>query len=172
MLAFVITHLSAHSLLLISLPLAQDGLVALMRPWRSAAGTALLLVWIHACIGIHFWLRTKLWYPDWRVAFAAFALLLPTLALSGFLSAGNQLMREAVRDPKFVETALGDASITADTLASTDRIAALIVLTHVGLLVLVFVARAVRRRIYESRRPPVLAHPSGAKVPVLPGATV
>src|SRR5205814_2353364 len=100
---------------------------------------ALLTVWIHACIGIHFWLRTKLWYPDWRVGFAAFALLLPTLALSGFLSAGNQLMREAVRDPKFVETALGDASITADTLASTDRIAALIVLTHVGLLVLVFV---------------------------------
>ena len=39
MLAFVITHLSAHSLLLISLPFAQDSLVRLMQPWRSGAGT-------------------------------------------------------------------------------------------------------------------------------------
>ncbi|HEX9434457.1 MAG TPA: hypothetical protein VF936_16900, partial [Burkholderiales bacterium] len=44
MLAFVITHLSAHSLLLISLPVAQDGLLQLMRPWRSAPGTSLLLL--------------------------------------------------------------------------------------------------------------------------------
>src|SRR5207253_10897628 len=61
---------------------------------------------------------------------------------------------------------------SADTLVASDRIAALIILTHLGLLALVFAARAVRRRIYESRRPPVLAHPSGAKVSVLPGATV
>ena len=43
MLAFVISHLSAHSLLLVSLPLALDGLVRLMQPWRSAAGSTLLL---------------------------------------------------------------------------------------------------------------------------------
>jgi adenylate cyclase len=256
MLAFVISHLSAHSLLLVSLPLAQDGLVALMRPWRSTAGTALLLsaffvhyanalwsvyerrslrltrwqwaqlgfglciplllalhvastrlaetflgtdnyytsvltlhwvlmphlaviqaaalltVWIHACIGIHFWLRTKLWYPDWRVAFAACAMLLPTLALSGYLSAGNQVIREAARDPQFVKTTLGDSNITAETLAVSDRIAGILILTHLGLLALVFAARAVRRRIQESRRPPQLAHPSGTKLPILPGATV
>src|SRR5438309_4047108 len=256
MLAFVISHLSAHSLLLISLPLAQDGLVALMRPWRSTAGTALLLsaffvhyanalwsvderrslrltrwqwaqlgfglciplllalhvastrlaetflgtdnyytsiltlhwvlmphlaliqaaalltVWIHACIGIHFWLRTKLWYPDWRVAFAACAMLLPTLALSGYLSAGNQVIREAARDPQFVKATLGDSNITAETLAASDRIAGILILTHLGLLALVFAARAARRRIQESRRPPQLAHPSGVKLPILPGATV
>jgi len=34
------------------------------------------------------------------------------------------------------------------------------------------VARGVRRRIHESRRPPVLAHPSGQRLPILPGATV
>ena len=133
---------------------------------------ALVTVWVHACIGIHFWLRTKLWYAQWRAGFAAFALLVPTLALSGYLSAGNQVMREAAKDAAFVKNTLGDSNISADTLAASDRIAALIILTHLGLLALVFAARAVRRRIYESRRPPVLAHPSGAKVPVLPGATV
>src|SRR5207247_5022305 len=110
---------------------------------------ALLTVWIHACIGIHFWLRTKIWYPDWRVAFAAFALLLPTLALSGYLSAGNQVMREAARDPAFVKNTLGDSNITAETIVASDRIAALIILTHLGLLALVFAARGLRPRIPE-----------------------
>ncbi|HYL91455.1 MAG TPA: adenylate/guanylate cyclase domain-containing protein [Burkholderiales bacterium] len=256
MLAFVITHLSAHSTLLISLDFAQDALVQLMRPWRSAVGTALLLtafllhysnalwsiyerrslrltrwqwaqlgfglciplllalhvastrlaeallgtdnyytsvlalhwvlapqlavlqvtalltVWIHACIGIHFWLRTKLWYADWRIAFFAAALLLPTLALTGYVSAGNQVLREAARNADFVKNALGDSNITTETLAASNRIAATLVLTHLGLLALVFAARAVRRRIYESRRPPLLAHPSGQRLPIHPGATV
>src|SRR5258707_9973924 len=194
MLAFVITHLSAHSTLLISLDFAQNALVTLMRPWRSAAGTSLLLlaffvhyanalwsiyerrslrltrwqwaqlgfglciplllalhlsstrlaeaflgtdnyyvsvltlhwvlaprlaviqamalatVWIHASIGIHFWLRTKLWYPQGRPGFAAFALLLPTLALSRYLSAGNQVLREAAGDPAFGESTLGGSN--------------------------------------------------------------
>ncbi|MEA3191741.1 MAG: adenylate cyclase, partial [Betaproteobacteria bacterium] len=43
LLAFVICHLSGHSLLLLSQPVAEEGLAALMRPWRSEAGTALLL---------------------------------------------------------------------------------------------------------------------------------
>jgi adenylate cyclase len=256
MLAFVITHLSAHSLLLVSLPFAQDGLVALMRPWRSTLGTgllvtaflvhyanalwsiydrrslrlprwqwaqlgfglciplllalhvsstriaesflgtdnsyqsvltlqwvvapylaviqaaALLTVWVHACIGIHFWLRTKLWYTDWRVAFGAVALLVPTLALSGFLTAGNQVVREAARDPAFVKTTLGDASLSDETVAAANRIAGILVLTHLGLIGLVLASRAVRRRIHESRRPPILAHPSAGKLPIPPGATV
>ena len=256
MLAFVITHLSAHTLLLVSLPLAQEGLVELMRPWRSVFGTGLLLtaffvhyanalwsvyerrslrltrwqwaqlgfglcipllfalhlattrigeeflgtdasytsvlalqwvlapqlaviqvtalltVWIHASIGIHFWLRTKMWYADWRWAFGTFALLLPTLALSGYLTAGNQVMREAARDETFFKNALGDANLSAETLAAGDRVAGCIVLAHLGLLALVFIARAVRRRIHEAGMPPVVVHPAAGKLPIVPGATV
>ena len=256
MLAFVTTHLSAHTLLLVSLPLAQDALVELMRPWRTRFGTdllltaffvhyanalwsvyerrslrltrwqwtqlgfglciplllalhlattrlgeeflgtdasytsvlalqwvlapqlaviqvaALLTVWIHASIGIHFWLRTKLWYADWRWAFGTFALLLPTLALSGYLTAGNQVMREAARDETFFKNALGDASLNAETLAAGDRIAGGILLAHLGLLALVLVARAVRRRIHEGGMPPVVVHPAAGKLSILPGATV
>src|SRR5947207_14397975 len=127
---------------------------------------------MHACIGIHFWLRTKLWYADWRLAFFAAALLMPMLALTGYLSAGNQVMREAVRGADFVKNALGDANITDATIAASNRIAAAIILTHFGLIALVFAARAVRRRIHESRRPPILGHPSGQKLSIVPGATV
>src|SRR5262245_475611 len=44
LLAFVICHLGGHSLLLLSQSFAEEGLAALMRPWRSTAGTALLVV--------------------------------------------------------------------------------------------------------------------------------
>src|SRR5262249_3845445 len=43
LLAFVICHLSGHSLLLVGQSVAEEGLAALMRPWRSVPGTVLLV---------------------------------------------------------------------------------------------------------------------------------
>ena len=72
-------------------------------PWIGVLQTvALIVVWAHGCIGVHFWLRNKRWYRDWVVAFRAFAILLPTLALAGFVAAGNQTLREAASDPDYV----------------------------------------------------------------------
>ena len=256
LLAFVICHLSAHSLLLLSQPFAEEGLATLMRPWRSETGTALLVaaflvhyanalwsiyerrslrlnawewaqlglglcipalfalhiastrlaeatmgidtgygyvlveywvvapyvavlqavalltLWAHACIGIHFWLRTKAWYPQGRVWLGAFALLLPTLALSGFLTAGNQIVRAAAADEKFVERTLADSNVSEATPAAIDRMATTILLVHGGLLLFVFAARGVRRWAHARRMPPMLTHPSGQKLPVFPGASI
>lgn len=186
MLVFVISHLTAHAFLLVSLERAEGVLVVLMAPWRTIIGTvvltaafivhyanalwsvytrrtlrmsrwewmqlvlglfipvllilhvslsrvgelmldlnvdydfiigtmwiatpwaailqaaALLTVWIHACIGIHFWLRTKAWYRERQVYFGAAALLLPTLALAGYLAAGNEILRHAVGNPDYL----------------------------------------------------------------------
>jgi adenylate cyclase len=74
---------------------------------------ALLTVWVHASIGIHFWLRTKSWYPSVRGALAALAILIPTLALAGYVSAGNQIVREAAEDPGYVSSVLKEANLTA-----------------------------------------------------------
>ena len=256
LLMFVVCHLSAHSLLLLSQPIAEEGLAALMRPWRSAAGTALLVtaflvhyanalwsvyerrslrlnawewaqlalglcipallalhiagtrlaeatmgidtgygyvlveywvvapyvavlqavalltLWAHACIGIHFWLRTKAWYPQARAWLGIFALLLPTLALSGFVSAGNQIARTAAADEKFVERTLADSNVAEETPTKIDRTAGLILLTHGGLLVLVFAARGLRRWLQARRMPPMLTHPSGKTLPIFPGASI
>ena len=259
MLTFVICHLMAHSLLLISPERAESALNILMYPWRTKAGTAILLsaflvhysnalwsiyvrrslrlsrwewwqlalglcipvllmlhvvgtrvaetvldvntyynsllilywltapwlgllqaaalltVWIHACIGIHFWLRTKTWYPDWRRVMAAFALLLPTLALAGFVSAGNQVLRVA-QDPEkgasFVETSLGDSNLTPQSGAAIRRMAIIGLAVHAGLVLVPFAGRGVRGWLYRRRRPPTLTHASGRRLPVLPGATV
>jgi len=256
LLSFVLCHLGAHSTLLVSESLANATLITLMRPWRSAPGTALLLaaffvhygnalwsiyerrslrlrrwewgqlvlglcipvllalhvsstriseaalgvdpgygyilalhwvvvpwmglvqvaalltVWIHACIGLHFWLRTKRRYPQWRTWLAAVALLVPTLALSGYVSAGNQVVREAQKDPVFAQRALEDAGVGPQTRGAIDRTAILILATHAGLLLLVFAARAVRRRIHERSRPPILTHPFGGQLAIVVGASV
>jgi adenylate cyclase len=256
LLAFVVTHLAAHSLLNVSQAVADPALVWLMRPWRSVAGTVLLTtaflvhygnalgsiyirrtlrlkrwewaqlglglclppllalhvastrlaeasmgvdlnytyvlveqwivmphqaviqvallatLWVHACIGLHFWLRTKRWYPAWRPWLGAAALALPLVALTGYISAGNQILREAAKDPKFVATALGDSNVTDATFPSISSTALVLLTAHLVLVGAAFAGRSVRRRILERRMPPQLAHPCGRVLPVLPGATV
>jgi adenylate cyclase len=42
-----------------------------------------LVVWLHACIGLHFAWRLKPWYRTWLPAFYAFALLVPVAGIAG-----------------------------------------------------------------------------------------
>ncbi|MGH6728315.1 MAG: adenylate/guanylate cyclase domain-containing protein [Pseudolabrys sp.] len=143
----------------------------LMYPWLGAVQVlAVLLVWTHACIGIHFWLRTKTWYPDWRAHFFAFGLLLPALALAGYITAGNQVLREA-KKPDYVRSVLDDSKLTDRALTRIGRFVRAGLALHVGLVLLPFTARDVRRWHYRRRRPPMLSHPRGRTVPILPGAT-
>src|SRR5260221_8815923 len=82
MLAFDITHLSAHSLLLISLPVAQAGLLRLMRPWRSAPGTSLLLLAFLVHYANALWSiyeRRSLRLTRWQWAQLGFGLCIPLL---------------------------------------------------------------------------------------------
>jgi len=143
-----------------------------MYPWLGAVQVlAVLLVWTHACIGIHFWLRTKIWYPDWRVYFFGFGLLLPAVALAGYVTAGNQVLREA-KKKDYVQSTLAEANLTYQTLARIGRIAGIALAFHAGFVALPFAARGVRRWHYRRRRPPMLSHPRGRVVPILAGATV
>jgi adenylate cyclase len=49
----------------------------------------LLLAWLHGCIGMHFWLRLQPWYGRVVPWLFGVAILLPTLALLGFVQAGG-----------------------------------------------------------------------------------
>jgi adenylate cyclase len=256
MLAFVISHLTAHCFLLISVEDAESVLTALMYPWRTLPGTgilvavfvvhysnglwsiyirrslrlnrwelaqlalglcipfllmvhvvgtriaettldvtvyyntvfigqwlhrswlaivqiiALVTVWIHACIGIHYWLRTKPWYPSWRPAFFIFGLLLPTLAVAGYISGGNQVVREARADPDFIKNSAEDSNITPQVPEAVDHMVIAGLALSFGLTLLPFAARGVREIVYRRRKPPLLSHANGRSMPMLPGATV
>ena len=52
---------------------------------------ALLIAWFHGCIGLHYWLKLKPWYPKVGDALFAVALLWPAFALAGFATAGREV---------------------------------------------------------------------------------
>jgi adenylate cyclase len=144
----------------------------LVMPWFAAVQMlAVVTVWIHACIGIHYWLRVRPWYPKWRPFLFTYALLLPTLALAGYVTGGNQVLREA-KDPDFVSSSLADANVTDEATAAIDRMADIGWLLAITLPLLPFAGRGLRNWYYHSQRPPILSHANGKSVPIRPGATV
>jgi len=173
----LLLHVSATRLSEVELGTVSDYSSVLLRqwvltPWKGVAQVIFLsVVWAHASLGIHFWLRNKRWYPRWRALLAVFALLWPTLALAGYVSAGNQLLR-AAQQPGYLAAQLARAHLNPAATAWADRIALLLILTHVALVGLAFAARSVRSRIERSRRPALLTHANGRTTHVRPGATV
>ena len=65
----------------------------------------LLIVWIHGCLGIHFWLRLKPFYPRVKGLMLSIAALLPALALLGYYQGGERIL-EAARDPEWLARTL------------------------------------------------------------------
>ncbi|MFC0284721.1 adenylate/guanylate cyclase domain-containing protein [Camelimonas abortus] len=73
----------------------------LARMWPGSAGyqsALLLLVWAHACLGLHMWLRQEPRYLRWAPALLSLAVLVPALALAGFAVQGRE-MAEALAAP-------------------------------------------------------------------------
>jgi adenylate cyclase len=132
---------------------------------------AVQTVWIHACIGIHFWLRTKARYMRWRALFVSVGLLLPNLALSGYVTAGNQVLR-ATTDPNYTRLSFEHSNLTDQKRTEIGQIAQVGSFVYLSLTLLPFIGRGVRGWLYRRRRPPLLSHSSGRRLPILPGATV
>ncbi len=110
----------------------------------------LLIVWIHGCLGLHFWLRLKPSYPRVRELLLAVAVLMPTLALLGYYQAGERTL-QSVQDPAWrarntspdhVGTPAQNAVLLDDRTRSLVFLAAVLALT--------FFARGVRH-LHERR---------------------
>src|SRR3954465_3077286 len=51
----------------------------------------LLVVWLHAMVGLHHWLRIKGWYGTWSPLLLVLAVLVPTLALTGWIEGARRV---------------------------------------------------------------------------------
>ncbi len=63
--------------------------LAFLMMWKGVAlkqSLLLLIVWIHGCVGIHFWLRLRQWYIEHLGWLATIATLIPALALTGWIN--------------------------------------------------------------------------------------
>ena len=141
-------------------------------PWHAILQTvAVLTVWTHASIGIHFWLRPKPAYARWRPYLLGFALLLPAFALAGYIAAGNEVLR-ASRSPDFVAHVLRESRITPQTGSEVLLLAQLGIGVHLALIGLAFGARGMRLWRWRNRKLPRLTHASGRVMPIPAGASV
>lgn len=124
----------------------------------------LVVAWLHGCYGIWFWLRLKPWFAAWRSVLLTIAVLLPVLALLGFLQGGREVMALA-QDPVW------RAAATRPTIIGTDlqnlwliELRNDFLLFAGGALLLVLAARLVRT-VRERRVGRVcVLYPDGRKV--------
>jgi adenylate cyclase len=131
-----------------------------------------LVVWSHGCIGLHLWLRLKPWYPTAAPAALAAAVLLPTLALAGYLAAGKEVLRLA-QDPDFVSSVTARAGVPsaaaqAEVLALRDGV----VIGFFVLLGLTLLGRVLWRLWLRRRGMVRLTYPGGRQVTVHKGQTI
>lgn len=141
-------------------------------PGRALVQAALLLgAWIHAVLGLLAWLRLKPWFPAARPALAALALLLPTLALAGFVAGGNEARLRLATEPGFREAILADAPSPAVRQAIAGRTDAL--LAGLALAVLgVLLARQARDLLRRRQGLIRIAYPDGRSIALPRGVSV
>ncbi|MEI2387974.1 adenylate/guanylate cyclase domain-containing protein [Breoghania sp. JC706] len=127
--------------------------------WQSVF---LLIVWAHVTLGLHYWLRLKRWYPRARPWLATGAVLVPTLALTGWLNAARLLE----------ETGGLRIDMTPQQRAALGE------WTHLGrwglvaVLAGVVVAIVVRRFSDRLAAGFTISYADGRRVPGLPGSTL
>ena len=132
----------------------------------------LAVVWVHGCLGVHFWLRLKPWYPRALPYLAALALLMPVLAAVGAFVAGQQIAVLA-QDPLWLREV--EASMSLATRAQVTQIGMLenIILGVLGLLLVLSLFGRVIRRVLDRMRGLVhLTYPDGRRVAVVQGTTI
>ena len=108
-------------------------------------GIGLLVVWVHACIGWHFWFRLKPWYEAVRPFAAALAVLIPALALAGYIAAGFRVLAQS-RDQAWLGKMLASTGTEYEVLDSyVFRNQEILVTSTIAIIAAVLVARFIRR---------------------------
>jgi adenylate cyclase len=140
--------------------------------WGYLQMVVLVVAWAHACLGLFFLLRLRRWFPRWQAPLLVAAVLIPVLALMGFVSGGREVQR-ALPDPAYRLAHLPPA-ITG-TPAQKAHLATLRndVLFGYGALIAAILAARLLRRLRELRRRRLILHyPGGRRMTVPAGLTI
>jgi adenylate cyclase len=132
-------------------------------PGRGAVQSVFLaVVWLHATVGLHHWLKTYLWYRRWSPALLALAVLVPTLAITGWIEAGRRMAQmgsseapitEAQREVRAILVERADLAVWA---AFGATLAAIVIW----------------RLLERARSGPAVTYPGGRTVRAAKGATL
>ena len=134
----------------------------------------LVIVWVHGCIGLRAWLRSKPWYAATAAPLASLATLVPVLAIVGVVSAGLDMREAAARDPgyaaRYGPPAPGSAA--AQQVYAVRRITDALVLGYLGLVGGTFALRTARNAYARRFAAVTIGYPGGRAVTVPTGFSV
>ena len=132
----------------------------------------MLIVWLHGAVGLHMWLRLKLWYRRLQWFWYALALIVPAAALAGTWVAVRDLIH-LMAEPGQIERTM------AEVRAPSPEIAKLIydiergILIGLGLaLAITLISRPIRNRLRAQLGLVRIIYPNGRRVTVPRGVTI
>ena len=142
-------------------------------PWKGVLqGTVLVVAWVHACIGLRFWLRLKPWYETAQPYLFAAALLIPVLALLGVLMAGKEVMALARNPAWLAETYAIHHLPPQPALGELQDLVLALRLFFAGSIAAVLLARIARRRWQKRHGVSRITYPDGRFIDVSRGVSV
>jgi len=133
---------------------------------------ALVVAWVHGCVGLYLWLRYRPWFDRVAPWLLAAAVMVPAAALAGYVAAGVEVMHLA-RDPDWLRQAVAGMHLPSN--ADIGETVELMNRARIGFALLVaatFAARAVRLAVEHRNRQATLRYGSGRSVRATAGMTV
>jgi adenylate cyclase len=147
-------------------------IIWVFEPWQGVIQVAALLAaWFHGCIGIRGWLRLKPWYPSAQPYLLAGALLLPTLALGGMLTATREVARRYAQPGWFDGFSAMVHFATPEQAAWLYALRRALLWGYAAVLAATLAARLLRGQI-RRRRAVGITYPDGQIVEAPRGASI
>ena len=172
---FLIVHV-VHTHLAHILYGVDDNFTFLIRLiWGSSSSLTqcllLLIVWVHACIGMHMWLSLTQWWKRWTPMLSAFAVLIPAFALTGYLVEGRRIAALTADPDDYRALA---ASVNWPDGAAFDRLSQISDRTLIAFLVLLAAAILwnIGRRVHAGRKSIRVTYVDGPEVQAQKGMTL
>jgi adenylate cyclase len=121
-------------------------------PWIGLEqAVTLIVVWAHACIGIHTWLRLKPWYAALETYFFSVALLLPAFALAGYVASGIRVRELAAQDG-WIERMMAAANADQSHIDWVFATSYWVQGVWLAVILAVFLGRGIRAKLHRARR--------------------
>lgn len=132
---------------------------------------ALVVIWLHGCIGIHFWLRYRPWYSAIWPGVLTIGILLPTLSLLGFVQMGRTMATPVYLLSGYPGGYYDPTSLSPEANAYLTRIRLSMHGVFLALVLGVFALRAIRW-LRERAHLITIRYPDGEAISVPRGYTV
>ena len=147
------------------------GALWVMAPFEGVLQAVLLVIaWLHGCLGLHFWLRTKRGYQPLAPWLLGLAVVVPTLALAGYAAAGARL-RHTLSNSEAIAALIAASGYTDAAQRFVEHTEAVSLAAFAAIIAVTLAARAARQQLHRRPGRPRLFL-GGRVIPVPPDATV